>query len=126
MNNYFSSFFRTTDIYWLIPDNFITLVSLPDFIKIWNLFQKDATISFSKLKHLCNINVSFVWHSIMKTFKSKALRVYTHGTVNQKVEPFCGSDSIPTSPFKLFTRCFTIASPNPLPWFSVALADAVL
>ena len=64
--------FRTAGIYSFIPDNLITLLSLPAFIKASNLFQI-ATINNSLLLHLCNINVSFVWHSIVKPFKSKGL-----------------------------------------------------
>ena len=48
------------------------------------------------------------------------------GNVNQKVEPLCIPEETPTSPFKLFTKFFTIAKPRPLPLLCEALADAAL
>ena len=49
------------------------------------------------------------------------------GRVNQNCEPLLlGAFLTPTSPFRLLTRFLTIANPNPLPFFSEALASAVL
>ena len=48
------------------------------------------------------------------------------GSENQNSEPCCGAFLTPTSPLRLLARFFTIAKPNPLPFFSDALASAVL
>ena len=59
---------------------------------------------------------------------SDLLQIYEvfKGKVNQKIDPWGFAFFTPTSPFKLFTRFFTIARPKPLPFSSVALASAVL
>ena len=109
------------------PDISITLVSLPAFIKEWNLFQI-LLIIFTLTFQICNIYVTFVWHISLNSNLSKAgIRYFLYiGRVNQKIEPPSGLLETPTSPLRLFIRFLTIAKPNPLPLFSEALAEAVL
>lgn len=105
----------------------MTSVSLPAFIKEWNLSQI-LLIIFTPLFQKWNIYVTFVWHISLNSNLSKAEIIYFLyiGRVNQKIEPPSGLFETPTSPLRLFIRFLTIAKPSPLPLFSEALAEAVL
>ena len=51
-------FINSVNVYiksYLIPDNLITLLSLPDFIKEWNLFQKVVIMTCLQMLFMCHI-----------------------------------------------------------------------
>jgi hypothetical protein len=51
-------FINNVNVYikcYLIPDNLMTLLSLPDFINEWNLFQKLVIITCLQMLLMCHI-----------------------------------------------------------------------
>ena len=51
-------FLKNVNVYikcYLIPDNLMTLLSLPDFIKEWNLFQKVVIMTCLQMLFMCHI-----------------------------------------------------------------------
>lgn len=108
------------------PDIFTTLFKRPAFIKIWNFFQIDLTIILTPFNYF--FSETIMWHLCYRIKQNiSEVKIYLlEGNVNQKVEPLCIPEETPTSPFKLFTKFFTIAKPRPLPLLCEALADAAL
>ena len=57
-------FINNVNVYikcYLIPDNLMTLLSLPDFIKEWNLFQKVVIMTCLQMLlmcHICDVSVT--------------------------------------------------------------------
>ena len=51
-------FINNVNVYikcYLIPDNLMTLLSLPDFIKEWHLFQKVVIMTCLQMLFMCHI-----------------------------------------------------------------------
>ena len=51
-------FLNNVNVYikcYLIPDNLMTLLSLPGFIKEWNLFQKEVIMNCLQMLFMCHI-----------------------------------------------------------------------